>query len=106
MLLSNYRPISLLPFPSKVLEKVVAKQSTAHQEKHNLLEGLQSGFRRRHSTETTVVRIANDILSSNDNGKFTALVLLELSAAFDTIYQDILLSRLQTKHQRHCLIMV
>ena len=95
-ILSNYRPISLLPFLSKVLEKVVAKQLTAHLEKHNLLARFQSGFRRCHSTETAVVRIANDILSSNDSGKVTALVLLDLSAAFDTIDHEILLSRLQT----------
>ena len=95
-LLSNYRPISLLPFLSKVLEKVVAKQLTAHLEKNNLLARFQSGFRRSHSTETAVVRITNDILSSNDSGKVTALVLLDLSAAFDTIDHEILLSRLQT----------
>ena len=95
-LLSNYRPISLLPFLSKVLEKAVAKQLTAHLEKNNLLARFQSGFRRCHSTETAIVRITNDILSSNDSGKVTALVLLDLSAAFDTIDHEILLSRLQT----------
>ena len=94
-LLSNYRPISLLPFLSKVLEKVVAKQLTAHLESHNLLASFQSGFRRRHSTETALVMITKDILSSNDSGKVTALVLLDLSAAFDTIDHEILLSRLE-----------
>ncbi len=96
-LLSNYRPISLLPFFSKILEKVVAKQLTAHLEKHSLLANFQSGFRRCHSTETATLRIANDILASNDGGKVTALVLLDLSAAFDTIDHEILLVRLETE---------
>lgn len=61
-----------------------------------MLAKFQSGFRRNHSTETAVVRITNDILSSNDSGNVTALVLLDLSAAFDTIDHEILLSRLQT----------
>ena len=74
----------------------MAKQRTAHLEKNNLLARFQSGFRRCHSTETAIVRITNDILSSNDSGKVTALVLLDLSAAFDTIDHEILLSRLQT----------
>jgi len=95
-LLSNYRPIYLLPFLSKVLEKVVAKQLTVHLEKHNLLTRFQSDFRRCHSTEIAVVRIANIILSSNDSGTVTALVLLDLSAACDTIDHEILLSRLET----------
>jgi len=93
-LLSNYWPISLLPFLSKVLEKVVAKQLTASLDKHNLLARFKSGFRPCQSTETAVVRIASDILSSNESGKFTALVILGLSAAFDTIDHEILLSRL------------
>jgi len=69
------RPISLLPLLLKVLEKLVVKQLTAHPEKHNLLARFQSSFRRSHSSETAVVRIANDILSSNESGKVTALVL-------------------------------
>ncbi len=95
--LSNYRPISLLPFLSKILEKVAAKQLVSHLEKHNLLARFQSGFRRGHSTETAVARITNDILASNDSGKVTALVLLDLSAAFDTIDHEILLARLETE---------
>ncbi len=95
--LANYRPVSLLPFLSKVLEKIVAKQLTAHIEKHNLSGRLQSGFRRRHSTETALLRVANDILSSNDSINVTALVLLDLSAAFDTVDHQILLDRLASR---------
>jgi len=52
--------------------------------KYNLLATFQSRFRRCHSTETATLRIATDILTSNDDGKVTALVLLDLSAAFDS----------------------
>ena len=86
----------MLPFLSKILEKVVAKQITSHLERNSLSARFQSGFRRYHSTETAVLRIANDILSSNDSGKVTALILLDLSAAFDTIDHEILLNRLTT----------
>jgi len=67
-----------------------------HRKKDNLLAGFQSGFRHCHSTATAVVRIANNTLCSNDSSKVTTLVRLQLSAAFDTIDHEILLSHLQT----------
>jgi len=74
----------------------VAKELTAHLKKHNLLETFPLGFMRCHSTETTNLRIANDIVATNDGDKDTALVLLYLSAAFDTIDHEILLACLET----------
>jgi len=61
-----------------------------------LLAHFQSGFSSHHSKEITVVKIVNDIISSNDSGKVTALVLLDLSAAFDTIDHEILPNCLAT----------
>jgi len=54
----------------------------------NSVSLFQSGFRRHHSTETSVIGIASDVLSSHNSGKATALVLLDLSAAFGTINHD------------------
>lgn len=91
---SSYRPISLLPFLSKILEKVVATQICDILSSNNLDEEFQSGFRTYHSTETALLRVSNDIRLAADQGKVSLLILLDLSAAFDTIDHDVLLNRL------------
>ncbi|XP_077862475.1 uncharacterized protein LOC144344404, partial [Saccoglossus kowalevskii] len=84
-MLKNYRPISNLSFISKVLERVVASRVKQHLENYSLYEEFQSAYRTAHSTETALLRVANDVLCSIDNSKNSvALVLLDLSAAFDT----------------------
>ena len=93
--LQNYRPVQNLSFISKVVERVVAKQLTSHMRENNLHEQMQSAYRQNHSTETVLLKVHSDILSAVDNG-CVVLVLLDLTAAFDTIDHGILLSRRST----------
>ena len=94
--LKNYRPVSNLSFLSKVLERVVAARLTNYMTINQLHEPMQSAYRACHSTETALVRVQNDILRTLDQGGAAILVLLDLSAAFDTIDHSILLSRMES----------
>ena len=82
--LKNYRSISNLPFLSKRLEKLVLQQLVSHLSTHNLLGIHQPAYRSGHSTETVLLRILNDPLTSLDDNKISILLLLDLSAVFDT----------------------
>ena len=92
--MKNYQPVSNLSFLSKILEKVVASRLNSHINSSHTSNDYQSAYRKFHSTETALLKIHNDILSSMDDGRVTALTMLDLSAAFDTIDHTILLSRL------------
>ena len=91
----NYRPVSNLNFISKILESVVAIQLQTHLDEAGLLTAFQSAYRQHHSTESALLNIHNDILLNMAKGSVTALTLLDLSAAFDTIDHTILLDRLK-----------
>ena len=91
--LSNFRPVSGLNFVSKLIEKIVASQIKFHMQNSGISNNFQSAYKCGNSTETTLLYIQNDILSAQDRGELTALSLLDLSAAFDTIDHDLLLSR-------------
>ncbi len=94
-ILSNYRPISNLSFISKTIEKVVFNQLNNYLNSNGYLDNFQFGYRPHHSTETVFIKIINYIRFNSDSGKLSVLVLLDLSAAFDTVDHNILLERLE-----------
>ena len=95
--LSSYRPISNLPFVSKLLERVVAHQLTTYLNMNCLLPTHQSAYRRHHSMETALLAICNDALIAADHGMVTLVVSLDLSAVFDTVEHMTLLDVLRTR---------
>ena len=80
--LKNYRPVSNLPFISKIMERVVLSQIEDHFTKNHLKEKFQSAYKAKHSTETALLRVINDLLNATDNGNVSVMALLDLSAAF------------------------
>ena len=94
-ILKNFLPISNLSFFSKTLEHIVAKQLTNYLIVNNISHPFQSAYTPKKSTETALTKISNDLLSKLDNKHGSILALLDLSAAFDTINHNILISRLQ-----------
>ena len=93
--LKNYRPVSNLSFLSKLIERAVSLRLNSYLCEHNLNESFQSAYKCHHSTETALVRVKNDIMMAVDGKKAVVLVLLDLSAAFDTVDHNMLFSRLE-----------
>ena len=92
----NFHPISNLQFTSKLTEKAVVIQLQTHMLTNGLFPEMKSAYREHHSTETVLLKVKNDILMNMDMGHVTLLVLLDLSAAFDTADDDIHIHRLQS----------
>jgi Reverse transcriptase (RNA-dependent DNA polymerase) len=95
---SNFRPIANLPFMSKILERIVDHQLTAHLTRNNALPVSQSAYLVHRSTETALLRIHSDICSHLDSSNAVLLGTLDMSTAFDTVDHDILLQRLSTSY--------
>jgi len=93
--MKNYRPVSNLSFLSKLLEKVVQDRLQVFLDSNDLMPPTQSAYRKFHSTETAVSKVYNDLLLAADEGQVSALYLLDLTAAFDTIDHELLLLRLE-----------
>ena len=74
---NNYRPVSNLPFLGKLIERVSAKRLLSHMSLHDLQELFQSAYKEFHSTETSLVKIHNDILSALDDKKSVLLHQLQ-----------------------------
>jgi len=93
--LKNFRPVSNLPYIGKLIERIAVTQIDKHMSAYNLHEPLQSAYSTNHSTETALVKVTNDVLMALDDRKCVYLVLLDLSAAFDTIDHQVFLARLR-----------
>jgi len=100
---SSCRPISNLTVISKLLECLVARQLLAYLDNHHLLPTTPSGFRRGFSTETATIRVLSDLPDAVDRGDTAALVLLDLSAAFDTVDHEILRPHMYVEPCRYVL---
>lgn len=94
-LLSNFRPISILPTISKILEKIIHEQLTSFLNNNNILPSTQSGFRANHSTTTALLHVSDELFRACDSHKTTFLILLDYSKAFDTLIHTTLCSKLK-----------
>ncbi|XP_057294693.1 uncharacterized protein LOC130623235 [Hydractinia symbiolongicarpus] len=90
----NYRPISVLNVISKVIEKIACHQITDHLENNNLLSSCQYGFRRNRSTQHAVSKLVDHIRHNIDGGKYTGVLYMDFSKAFDTVNHSCLLQKL------------
>ena len=93
--LNDFRPISLLPILSKVLERIVHNQLTSYCETNDLLDVRQAGYKKRHSTQTALLNVIDDVKRGIDERKVTIIVLFDFSKAFDLVDHRILLERLR-----------
>lgn len=94
--LRNFRPITNLSTISKLMERLVLVQLKPHLTNSPNFCPHQSAYRANHSTETTLLKVVNDILTNIDEGSVVGLVGLDISSAFDTIDHTLLLNRLQS----------
>ena len=92
--MKNYRPISLLPLISKILEKVIHDETQTYLSENDILYNFQSGFRKSYSTNHCLAYLADLISRGYDQGLYTGMVLIDLQKAFDTIDHEILFEKM------------
>ena len=91
---TNYRPVSLLPIVSKLLERIVHEQLSQYLAEHNLYPSCQFGFRRQHSTEDALTMVTDKFLRARDDGLSTGAAFLDMSKAFDKVQHQTLVEDL------------
>ena len=87
----NFRPVSLLPLPTKIIEKIVHNRLTTYLEENNFLDSKQRGFRKNQSTVKTIANLTNDIFEGIYNREMTLACFIDMAKAFDTVNHSILL---------------
>ena len=92
---NNYRPISVLPVLSKLLEKHVHDSLTFYLSSNNLLHSTQSGFRPNHSCETALLQMTNKCLGAINNNEMVGMVMIDFRKAFDLVDHTLLLKKLK-----------
>eukprot|EP00794_Sanderia_malayensis_P008582 gene8582-9499_t len=97
LIFKSYRPVSNPPFISKVVESAAVKQYREYLERNDQMPKRNAAYTEYHSTETISTRVHSDILKNMDNQRVSLLVLLDLSAAFDTLDMNTLQQIFQHK---------
>ena len=98
LLEKNYQPVSNLPFLSKLVERATLAQFDQHYREHQLLPDFQLAYRKGYSTKTSLIKMTNDILWSMERKEVTAVIVQDMSAAFDTVDHDLLLDILHNRY--------
>ena len=93
--INNYRPISLLPLPGKIAERIVHTAIYEHIELHDLLNKFQGGFRKNHSTISTIADLIDDLATNINNRDHSMAIFIDFSKAFDTVNHTILIKKLK-----------
>ena len=95
MVFSNYRPVSVLPIFSKILEHLMYTRLLSFINKHKLLYSYQFGFRRGHSPDLALICMVDRIFNALENGEYVLGLFLDFSKAFDVVNPDILFNKLE-----------
>ena len=101
-LLTNYRPISVLPCFSKLLERIMYNRLFKYLSENSILYEKQFGFQTSHSTEHAILLLVNQLYQSFDENKFTLGIFIDLSKAFDTVDHKILTKKLELYGIKGC----